>query len=398
MPMRLPGRRAALVGVLAAALTTMGVSKCGGSGGGTTVTVSGQTLTIYASAPRSATGPASTDVLDAERLALSQMGSKVSGFTINFKVLTAKPSANARTTIQDTSAIAYLGELEPGISAGTIGITNAQDLLQVSPTDTALELTRSTPAVPGAPDDYLEAKSTYGRTFARVAPSSSAEAKAQVALMRSLSVKKLYVTNDRSPYGKAIAYAVRNDASGAGISVAQGPPSAGGFSSSGADALFFGASREGAGTAARLFGSVAQGAAHPVRLFAPSALTTPQFASSLGAAKLNLYVSQPGFMPNGYSSLAKTQFVKPFQARYGHAPSTEAIFGYEAMAAVLSVLHKAGGDANNRTTVVHDFFAIRNRGSVVGTYSIDSEGDPSIAPFVFSRFEGGTLVPWRAAP
>jgi hypothetical protein len=48
--------------------------------------------------------------------------------------------------------------------------------------------------------------------------------------------------------------------------------------------------------------------------------------------------------------------------------------------------------------VVHDFFAIRNRGSVVGTYSIDSEGDPSIAPFVFSRFEGGTLVPWRAAP
>jgi branched-chain amino acid transport system substrate-binding protein len=395
MSMRLPGRRAALVGVLAAALTTMGVSKCGGSGGGTTVTVRGQTLTIYASVPQSTANPAVSDVLDAERLALSQEGSKVSGFTINFKVLKAKPSANARTAIQDTSAIAYLGELQPGVSAGTIGITNAQDLLQVSPTDTALELTRSTPAVHGAPDDYYEAKSTYGRTFARVVPPSSAEAQAQASLMSSLSVKKLYVTDDGSPYGRAIAYAVRKDASGKGISVTQGPPSAAHLTSSGADALFFGASSEKAGSpgstgpATQLFD--AAGAAH-AKVFLPSALADSVLPTGV-------YVSQPGFLPKDLPSLAKTRFAKPFRARYGHAPSTEAIFGYEAMSAVLSVLHKAGGDANNRTTVVHDFFAIRNRQSVLGTYSIDhSDGDPSIAPFVFSRSTGGTLVPWRAAP
>jgi branched-chain amino acid transport system substrate-binding protein len=229
-------------------------------------------------------------------------------------------------------------------------------------------------------------------------PSSGPEAKAQVAMMGSLSVKKLYVTSDESPYGKAIAYAVRKDASGAGISVATGPPTAGAFSSSGSDALFYGASADGAGAAGRLFGNVAQGSAHAVKLFAPSALATPSFASSFGPAKLNLYVSQPGFLTKQLPALAKSQFVKPFQSRYGHAPSTEAIFGYEAMAAVLATLHKAGGGANNRTTVVHDFFAIRNRQSVLGTYSIDSVGDPSIAPFVFSRFKGGALVPWRAAP
>jgi len=386
MAKRLPGRRAALVGVLAAALTTMGASKCGGSGG-TTVTVSGRTLTIYTSAPQGTPAAEAGDVLDAERLALSQEGSKVSGFTVNFKVLHAKPSANARTAIQDTSAIAYLGELDPGISAGTIGITNAQDLLQVSPTDTALELTQSTPAVHGAPDDYLEAKSTYGKTFARVVPSSAAEAKAQVALMGWLSVKKVYVTGDDSPYGKAIAYAVRKNASGAGISVATGPASASSVSSSGADALFFGASSEGAGEAGRLFSEVGSKA----KLFAPSALAGATLPTGT-------YVSQPGFLSKQIPALGQTQFVKPFKARYGHAPSTEAIFGYEAMAAVLSVLHKAGGAANNRTTVVHDFFPIRNRQSVLGTYSIDSEGDPSIAPFVISRFRGGAPVPWRAAP
>lgn len=387
MSKRLPGRRAALAGVLAAALTTMGVSQCGGSSSSSTVTVSGSTLAIYASAPQSNSSSQATDVLDAERLALSQLGSKVSGFTIRFQALQAKPSANARTAIQDKTAIAYLGELDPGVSAGTMGITNAQDLLQVSPTDTALELTQSTPAVHGAPGDYYEAHGTYGSTFARVVPTSAEEAKAQVSLMGSLSVKKLYVANDGSPYGEAVAYAVRKDAGAAGISVATGPPTAGSFSTSSADALFFGASNSAGASAARLFGAVGT----HVKLFAPSALAS-------AALPNGTYLSQPGFLPKQVPAMGQTQFVKPFKVRYGRAPSIEAIFGYEAMAALLSVLHQAGTQANNRTKVVHDFFAIRNRQSVIGTYSIDTDGNPSIAPFVFSRFQGGAPVPWRAAP
>ncbi len=67
------------------------------------------------------------------------------------------------------------------------------------------------------------------------------------------------------------------------------------------------------------------------------------------------------------------------------------------MAAVLSVLRQEGSRANNRTTVVHDFFGIKNRQSVLGTYSIDSGGNPSIAPFVFSRLRSGALVPYKFA-
>jgi branched-chain amino acid transport system substrate-binding protein len=385
MAKRLPGRRAALVVVLASALTTMGVSQCSGTSGGNTVTVSGGTLTIYASAPQNVPASLAADVLDAEQLALSQAGSKLSGLTVQFVVLHGKPSANARAAIQDKTAIAYLGELEPGVSAGTMGITNAQDVLQVSPTDTALELTRSTPAVQGAPGDYYESHGTYGSTFARVVPSSAAEARAEVAMMGSLSVKKLYVADDGTPYGKAISYAVKQDASGAGISVTTGPLKAGAASS--ADALFLGASSTAAANAAPLLGAAAGNA----KIFVPSALASATLPAGT-------YLSQPGFLPKDLPSLAKSQFAKPFKARYGHAPATEAIFGYEAMAAVLSVLRQAGTHANNRTTVVHDFFAIRNRRSVLGTYSIDTEGDPSVTPFVFSRFHGGAPVPWRTAP
>ena len=82
-------------------------------------------------------------------------------------------SDQARTVIQDKTAIAYLGEIVPHSSYASLGITNALDLLQVSPTDTALELTQASPVVPGSPDTYYESMSTYGQTFARVVPTSA---------------------------------------------------------------------------------------------------------------------------------------------------------------------------------------------------------------------------------
>ena len=358
-----------------------------------TVTVSGTSLTIYASNPPGA--PASQDVADAERLALSQAGSSAGRFTIRFVSLTQRPSDNARTAIQDSNAIAYLGELSPGASSGTLGITNDQDLLQVSPADTAIALTQSTPAVHGAPNNYYEQRKSFGRTFARVVPSGVGEARTQVTQMQAVGVRKLYVADDGSDYGKAIAYQVRQDASTAGISVTQGSASASAATSSGADALFFGASAGAEATAQTLFSAAGEGQNPKLKLFAPSALDSSSLASSLQPAKATLYVSEPGFLSEDYSATAKQQFLTPFHATYGHAPAPEAIFGYEAMSALLAVLREAGSQANNRSTVVRDFLAIKNRSSVLGTYSINSQGDISISPFIVSRLVRGTLVPYK---
>jgi hypothetical protein len=137
---------------------------------GSSVTASGTTLTVYASAPPGVAGSqAAADVLAAEQLAYRQAGSKLGSFKLQFAKLTgSKVSDNARTAIEDTSSIAYLGELDPGLSAESLGITNAQDLLQVTPTDTAAALTQTNSSVPGAPNRYYESLGTYGRTFARV--------------------------------------------------------------------------------------------------------------------------------------------------------------------------------------------------------------------------------------
>jgi branched-chain amino acid transport system substrate-binding protein len=354
--------------------------------GNSSVKVSGTNLTIYASIPHSefVNDPETArDVASAEQLALEQTGSQIGKFRVSLRSLADdKISNNARTAISDKTAIAYLGELAPGSSADSLGITNAQDVLQVSPTDTALELTVQTSAVPGAPGNLYESLKTYGRTFARVVPNASREAKAQVQEMQALSVSRLYVASDGTPYGKAIAQAVRQDAS-PGISVVS--------SQSGADGIFYGASN--VAGAVRFFNSAAQ-SSPTAKLFGPSALDASTFASGLTAGMRNVYISSPGFLPSDLPPAGQT-FVSQFKAKFGHDPATRAIFGYEAMAAVLDVLKRAGDSANDRGTVVHDFFGIRNRQSVLGTYSINANGDTSLVPFVFSRLRDGRLIPFK---
>jgi hypothetical protein len=166
-----------------------------------------------------------------------------------------------------------------------------------------------------------------------------------------------------------------------------------GVQSSGADAVFEGANSDTA--ADTLFNAVA-GAVPKAKLFAPSALDSSAFASKLSSpAQADVYVSEPGFLPKDLTPLGQT-FVSDFQSAYGHQPATQAIFGYEAMQAVLWVLGQAGAHANERSIVVHDFRTmIQNRTSVLGTYSIVN-GDPTIGPFVFNHFDSATgqLVPF----
>lgn len=374
----------ALVAALLAGCTTTGAA---------TSSIPGTTLTIYISKPSGQLTAGQQDVISAEQLALHQIGSTVGKFTIKPVVLSGgKLSDNARSAIADPGTVAYIGELVPGSSGQTIGITNAQTVLQVSPTDTAVQLTQAVPEVPGSPGKFYESLSANGQTFARVVPNDKLEAKALVSEMQSAGVKRLYVKDDGSEYGRVLTGLVNGDAAAAGIATDAQLASA--------DGVFFaGTSSAAAATTLDQAASTSPSA----KLFAPSALADDSFAAMLSqAAQRHAFISSPGFTaaelpPQGH------QFVAAFRAAYGHAPATQAIFGYEAMASVLAALRKAGSSANSRSTVVKDFLALTNNGgwpdSAVGSYSIDKSGDITYAggpPFVFSGVKGGILVPFKA--
>ncbi len=355
-------------------------------------TTTGKSLNIYISAPASLKGdPEAQDVIDAEVLGFSSGSSCTAtpsptvqlsnGYTAHLREITGSTiSDNARSAISDTnSAVAYVGEVVPGTSEDSVGITNAQDLLQVSPTDTAVELTQQSPAVPGSWGKFYQSLTTYGKTFARMVPTSSQEATFLVAQMRAAGIHGLEVGNDGSHYGRAIAHAVTSSASGITASTA-----------STADALFYGGNSQ---SHARSALDEAAAANPRVKLFVPSAYDDDAFVGSLSpAAQQQLYVSAPGFSAKSLPP-AGDAFVHQFTSTCGHAPSTQAIFGYVAMQALVDVLRRAGSGVTNRSTVVHDFMSQRGA-SVVGTYSI-SHGDITITsgqPFVLLRARSGRLV------
>lgn len=370
--------------VVAMAALLAGCSANGSSGSSSSsnsVVAKGSTLVIYLSQPPSA-DPVAKQVLEAEQLACQQLGGSISGTSLSVKCDTAsgaKLSDNARTAIQNESAIGYVGEIQPGGSEQTLGITNALDLPQVSPTDTAVELTQSVGAVPGSPGNYYEAAGTYGHTFSRIAPTSAQEAQAVLAEMKKLGVHSLYVTGDTSDYGKALAAAARSDASSRGITVTG--------NAAGADAIFYAGNSAGA---AEHWAAGASGSGHSTKLFLPSALAGLGFASGSWSQFGSVYVSQPG--PSGN---ADKSFASQFSSRFGSAPGPQAAYGYAAVQVLVHVLHDAGKSASNRARVLRDLHKLSGFSSAVGTVSINSSGDSSLgsSAFVFSRLQGGRLVP-----
>ncbi len=128
----------------------------------------------------------------------------------------------------------------------------------------------------------------------------------------------------------------------------------------------------------------------------PSALAQQSFAASLSpAAQGKLYASSPGILPKALDPAAR-KFESDFRATYHHAPDGQALYGYAAMASVIRIIAQAGNSANNRSAVVHKFVGLQNMDSVVGTFSINANGDTSSRQFVFSRVKAGKLVPFKA--
>jgi branched-chain amino acid transport system substrate-binding protein len=369
----------ACLGALALALSGCSSTQSRSS---SAVTVTGSTLDVVAAQPPGDPSQVDKDVLAGEQLALKQAGGKAGPFTVDLRVAHGNEvSASARSAVQDKKAIAYLGEIAPGTSGVSLQITNQVGLLQLSPTDTAIYLTQPTPGVHDSPGHYYPASGTFHRTFARVVATTAQEAKALVADMQALHGSKLYVTSDGTAYGNSVADEVRQDARAAGVTPVSVP--------SGADGIFYGGV-EGP-QAVQALDRLAS--ANPTaRLFAPSALYDETLVAKLSpAAQKNLYVSAPGMTVRGRSAAAKA-FASTFQSTYGHAPSPQAVYGYETMAALLAVLKQLGANANSRAQVVARFRGLKDRQSALGTYSL-TNGDTNLAAFVIAHPAGGRLVP-----
>ena len=395
-----------LIGVMAFAVAACGGDDDSGGGGGSTAS-SGGTLTIYSSLPlQGDSRPQSEDVVRGEKLALEEQGGKAGKFKINYVSLDdataatgkwepGQTSANARKAVGDDKAIAYLGEFNSGATAISLPITNEAGILQVSPSNTYVGLTRAEGADKGEPTKYYP---SGNRTYGRVVPADHIQAAAQVSYQKDQGCKKLYILNDKEVYGKGIADGVAKIAKEQGITVlgndgidtkaANFRSLAGKITAAGADCMFFGGITQNKGV--QLWKDV-YSADKNIKLFGPDGVAESAFSEEIGASEKNTFITNPTLDPKLYPPAAQ-DFFKTYKEKYGKDPEPYAIYGYEAMKVALLAIQNAGDKGNDRQAVIDAFFKIKDRDSVLGKYSIDENGDTTLSDYGGNRIENGKLV------
>jgi branched-chain amino acid transport system substrate-binding protein len=394
--------RATALGLLLPALA-LGVAACGddkkSSSGG--ATAGGTTLTIYSSLPLQGTSRGQSEaVINGEKLALDAVGGKVGKFTIKYTSLDdstpqnpgtadeGKTAQNARQAVRDKSTIFYLGEFNSGGTKVSLPILNKANIPQISPSNTYIGLTTDEPgSEPGEPDKYYP---TGNRTYARVVPRDKVQGAALVSVMKEDGCKTATLWNDKTVYGAGLARNVKQSAEAGGLKIEneqgtdKNSPNYRSIASKIKSDCFVWAGVTGE-NGVQVFKDVAA-ASKTVKLYGPDGVTEEAFSNpkkggipaSVGArtkttvATLGSVKDLPASGPvlAKYKTTYKTQSVDPY-----------AIYGYETMALALDVLKRAGAKANDRAEVVKQLFATKDRQSVLGTYSIDANGDTSLTDY-----------------
>jgi branched-chain amino acid transport system substrate-binding protein len=406
--------RSTAVAVVALAAALGG---CGGSGaqqGGFTYE---NTLTVYSDLPlQGPQGALMTSINDGEILALSQAHARGEDRNVSIALLDDAQAAAggwtvqttgdaARAAGQDLDAIAYIGDFDSAATAVSLPITNENNILQVSPASPYIGLTDASAFAPSSePDSFYP---DGHKTFARLIPSNLDEAAATVTFMRDLGVHSVYTLEGTAPagdpYDSVIAPIVARDARGGGIRLAGSAPLDSAHASSfaalisaiaasRADAVFVGAA-PGAGSEALWTALHAKLPA--VKLFAPSTLATGRFLSAIAPVAATTYVTIP-ILPLAQYPASARSVLAAYRRTFASAPTAYSLYGYEAMASVLAAIARAGKNAGNRLDVVHDYFALGERDSVIGSYRIDGHGDTSLSRLAAYRVgPGGSLVELR---
>jgi branched-chain amino acid transport system substrate-binding protein len=402
-----------LVGALALGVGACGGDDNGGGGGDTGGGGSGgKTVTVYSSLPlQGASRPQTTALVNGIKLALEQAGGKAGDVTVKYQSLddsTAQAGswtpeatqANASKAAQDDSTAVYIGEFNSGASAISIPVLNEAGVPQISPANTAVGLTSDEPGSnPGEPDKYYPAGT---RTYTRIVPKDTIQGAALATVMKEDGCTKVQLTNDKEVYGAGLAKNIVSSAEAQGLDIVsneaidKNAPNYRSLASkakgAGADCFLY--SGITANNAVQLYKDFA--AALPdAKLYGPDGVAESGFADPKEggipadvAAKVKVTVAT--LSPDEYPPEGK-DFFQQFADKYNEPnPDPYAIYGYEAMRLALDAIERSG--TGNKEDIVKALFDTKDRESVLGTYSIDENGDTTLTDYGVYTIKDGELT------
>jgi branched-chain amino acid transport system substrate-binding protein len=349
------------------------------------------TLTVYVSAPlRGESGADGRAIVNGAKLALADAGGEAGG--VDVEAISVDDTSgegdaarwdpvvvadNARRASQDSTAIAYIGELESGATRTSLPITNQSVMLQVSAASTGVDLTQTS----SASDDVPELVQPTGeRTFGRVIPDDEKQAGAGAVWADELRIREAFVIAERSEFGETVGDEFSEEAENLGIVIEE------------FEICRKGVPRGCTGPSDQYIAGEAGGGARLACLRRGLILGTDVLLAQGALRRLQpcedqLRITSSAQAPEQLPP-ARRDFVKTYEEEFGERADRYAAYGYEAMAVVLDSIERAD-DPRDRSAVIDAFFATADRDSVLGTYSIDEVGDTTLAAIAGYRVEGG---------
>jgi branched-chain amino acid transport system substrate-binding protein len=372
----------------------------------------GGSVTVYSSLPlQGAQRIQTTALVNGIKLALEQAGGKAGNISVKYTSLddsTAQAgswtpeavSQNARKVAQDDKAAVYIGEFNSGGSAVSIPILNEAGVPQISPANTAVGLTTNEPgADKGEPEKYYP---TGKRTYSRIVPKDTIQGAALATVMKEDGCTNVQLANDKEVYGAGLSRNIESSAKSQGLKVLSNvgiDPKAPNYRSiaqkakaGGADCFVFAGITP--NNAVQLFKDF--GAALPdAKLYGPDGIAEASFSDPKeGGIPADLAkrtkVSVATLSPDEYPPEGQ-KFFEEYSSKYGEKnPQPYAIYGYEAMNLALDAIKRSGDGSKEK--VLEAIFNTKDRASVLGTYSIDENGDTTLTDYGIYKIEGGELA------
>ena len=405
--------RRGMAALVALGAMSLGVTACGGSdsGGGGGGGAEDTTVNVYSSLPLQGANRVQNEaVVNGAKLALKQRNNKAGKFTVKYTSLDdstaqtgnwdpGQTSANARKVAQDEKAVGYIGEFNSGASAISIPLLNEAGIAQISPANTAVGLTSDEPgAERGEPDKYYP---TGKRHYARIVPKDTIQGAALATLMKEEGCTQVAILNDKEVYGAGLSRNIQLAAEKVGLQVTGNDAidkQASNYRSlaSGIEGDCVVYSGVTANNGVQVVKDVA--AALPdAKIFGPdgvaeAAFTDPKEGGIPKEVADRTKVTVATLDPKEYPAEGQ-KFFSEFETEYGDkTPDPYAIYGYEAMNLTLDAIERAGDKGSDKAAVVEALFATKDRESVLGTYSIDENGDTTLTDYGVYRIEDGELT------
>ena len=357
-------------------------------------------LIVVSDFPRGVDAELTQPLIDAIEFVFRERGFRAGEYRVGYQSCNASQGGepldpvrcrlNARDYVATQDVVGIIGPFHSGCALEQIPIVSrraAGPLAMISPSNTALGLTRTAQAAALYPDGV--------RSYSRVVTHDSAQGTAAAHLAKRRGARRVAALHQDEldpDYVRGLTVPFVASARSLGLEVVQFDwplrksyrALAASVAAARPEAVFVAGLTQ--GNAGRLLQDLRAALGPRVTFIGPDSFLADDIAEELGAAGEGMRVTNPGVPPEQLPPAGKR-----FLRELGVA-STEARYAPEAGQAAEVLLDSIARSDGTRASVVDELFKTEVTNGLLGSFSFDRYGDIAPAPVGIYRFEGGEIV------